>query len=811
MGRTCPTGFREDSSSATCYLQDVATIGSRFDTVRSNHFPRLFRQVWLGFWFGFPLVGAALPGDIVGLSVSNGWMQVKLQGLSPKGTYRLGISDGSEFNTPTRPTVVLHYTSPGFTTNGLPTVVSRTNFATCPVRRTYPHPEQRDELESDGVLTVRLALMDYTYQTDSNLVAFIEPGFYRADGRANTSAKALPVRNDSTESYPKPIANWSRPPLEILTPNHAAVALTGFAHHAEDGLPLQSVQFWAVDSKGKSTPVSTVSTPSIDSNYGDALPVIEYIGNLDLRGLETGPATVHFRAYPRLGDARAVLDTSDRRFHFPTHEAGPSRIIADPNNVYGRRVAVVALDGSNTSGEVIEANRFQAASPPRAFRTIAAAISALREQNGRYHRRADPGGGIVYLRSGSHHWTGGPTVATGRQQTWLDILAFPGETPVITGASGSRESALWTRFRGITFSSTNVGTLSGMAGLVLGQGTRITNTTDPRFIDTVTNIWLTGAIIDSLPQGFRPASPRHNSQFRLMRGCQLDMGGQAILPTVILGNLRHAHRPSAAKIQAGGLETALATEPATYPIIAFNAFYDEYSPTGGALLELWFHGSRHRNTNGFAIVQNVFEQTSSALNGSRVMSIASSEGGTPDDFPAPFALLWHNTVAGQRANLLENAGGKTPAEWLDADRRLASFQNNLFEQANTKDDRHYNACNNGHRIGSFAFQHGINCAGNVDLDPAGMDSGHWSWNYFGIRSFATTNSPNPQIFDWPRFTRRAAGRSDGGPNGAGSGDYHLSEDSPAASLSYRFVLPFDLDGNPRKRGGATGAFEARSR
>jgi hypothetical protein len=803
--------IHEDSPTTSCYRRAVARNGSRIATHRSNLFARVVQAFGRVVWLGSPLACLALPGDILGISISNGWMHVKLQGLNPKGTYQLGIADGSKFNTPTHPTVVLHYSSPGFTSQGTPTTLHRTNFATCPVRRTYPHPDQPDESVSDGVLTVRLALMDYTYRTDSNVVAFIQPGFYRADGRANTAAKKFPVRNDSTESYPRPIANWSRPPLEILTTDRATVALTGFGHHAEDGLPLQSVHFWAVDAKGKSSPRSTVSVPTIDSTYGDALPVLEYIGNLDLRGLETGPATVHFRAYPRLGDSRAVLDTSDGRFQFPTHEAGPSRIIADPNRTYGRSVAVVALEGSNTSGEVIEANRFQEANPPKAFRTIAAAIGAIRDHNGRHHRRADPGGGILYLRSGSHLWTGGPTVSTGRQQTWLDVAAFPGEFPVITGFSGSRDGSLWTRFRGITFSSTHLGTLSGMAGLVLGQGTRITNTTDPRFIDAVTNIWFTGATIDSLPQGFRPASPRHDSQYRLMRGCRLDMGGQAILPTMILGNLRHARRPSAAKIQAGGLETARAIEPATYPIIAFNAFYDEYSPTGGALLELWFHGSKHRNTNGFAIVQNLFEQTSSARNGSRVMSIASSEGSTPDDSPAPFALLWHNTIVGQRANLLENAGGKKPADWLNADRRLASFQNNLFEQANTKDDRHYNASTTGRRIGSFAFQHGINCAGNVDLDPVGMDNGHWSWSFFGIHSFARTNGPNPQIFDWPQFVRRAAGRSDGGPDGAGSGDYHLRENSPAASLAYRFVLPFDLDGNPRRRGGATGAFEVRTR
>jgi hypothetical protein len=457
----------------------------------------------------------------------------------------------------------------------------------------------------------------------------------------------------------------------------------------------------------------------------------------------------------------------------------------------------------------VDRSAFLATHPPKAFRTIAAAINAIARENARLHHRPDPGGGVVYVRSGSHVWTGGNVIASHRQQTWLTVAAFPGESPVFTSASGTRNAGLWTKFEGITFSSTSIGTLSEMSGLVLGKGTVITNTTDPRFIDAVTNIWITGATIDSLPQGFRPSGLRHPSQFRLLRGCRIDMAGQAILPTLILGNLRHGKSPGAAKIQAGGLEGAALMEPPSYPIIAFNEFYDEYSPSGGALLELCMNNSRFRLTNGFAVVQNLFEQTSSSMNASRVMSIASSEGSSPDTHPAPFAILWHNTVVGQRANLLENAGGKTPMDWVDADRRLASLQNNLFEQANTKDDRHYNACTNGMRTGSFAFQHGINCAGNVDLDPNGMDNGRWSWNFFGISSYPTTNSPNPAIFGWPQFVRRSAGRSDGGPTGKGSGDYHLAPDSPAASLSYRHVLPFDLDGLPRRRGGASGAFEVR--
>lgn len=774
-----------------------------------SEFPR---KPWLGFiaamvaWQALIFCRAAT-GDIAGLTTSNGWLYVSIEGLTTRGTYQFGISSAASFLSPTNPTVVLKYTSLGFSTNGSPTTFSRTNFATTPVRQTHPNADQQEETLNGNILTLRLALMDYTYQKDANFTASVSAGFYTANGISNNAVTDMPVVNTSTHAYPKPVANWSRPPLELMAQSNAVFGVTGFGHHAADGRPLQCVQVWAVDLLGNTTPTVSVAAPEIDSAYGDALPVIEYVAHLDLTRLTRGLATAHFRAFPRLGDAEAVLDTSDGRFNFPTHEAGPTRFFADPQNNYGRTIAVVALNGVNASAKAIPATEFDPNNPPNAFSTLAAAITAIGRTNWLLHGRSDPGGATIYMRSGAHAWTGGAVILTNQPSTWVTVESFPGERAIFNSASGTRNASILTKIKGVRFSSNSSATLDDMEHLLIARDTIITNTTDTRFIDSVTNIWISGATIDSLPQGFRTAGLSYNSQFRMLRGCRINMAGQIIFPTIILGNLRYAGNQGAVKIQAGGLEAALSVESPSYPIIAFNAFFGQNSPSGGHLLELWTPNSRFTNSNGFAVVQNIVEQISSSPSASRSMSIASSSSSTTDNNPAPFAILWHNTVVGQRANLLENAGGDTPDEWIDADRRLASHHNNLFEQPNTKDDRHYIACNNGKRTGSFAFQHGINSAGNVDLDPNGMDSGNWSWNFFGISSFPNTNSPNPAILKWPQFVRRTAGTSDGGATAAGFGDYHLQPTSPAANLAYQFVLPYDLDGKRRKPRGASGAFE----
>ena len=49
----------------------------------------------------------AAPGDVTGVTVSNGWMYVTLDGMVAGGTYRLGIDNALALHAPTNPAVVL--------------------------------------------------------------------------------------------------------------------------------------------------------------------------------------------------------------------------------------------------------------------------------------------------------------------------------------------------------------------------------------------------------------------------------------------------------------------------------------------------------------------------------------------------------------------------------------------------------------------------------------------------------------------------------------------------------------------------------
>lgn len=118
------------------------------------------------------------------------------------------------------------------------------------------------------------------------------------------------VTNNSPINYPGVIANW-----ECIPNQKAGSSLTvracAFHWAARNGLPVACVKFFAQDQSGHTSPTVTVTAPTIDSTQGDALPVIEYIATLDLSSMtQNDIVTVHFQAFPWIGDAGAVADTT---------------------------------------------------------------------------------------------------------------------------------------------------------------------------------------------------------------------------------------------------------------------------------------------------------------------------------------------------------------------------------------------------------------------------------------------------------------------------------------------------------------------
>lgn len=768
-----------------------------------------------------PMSLRAAPGDILSATVEpNGWVldvvvNTTVTNASPDyGFTNQSLGSCTLVGVPPGK-VVLNVTSAGFDDNAAPTTFSRTVYATRTLRFPYGTNGQttlnyvRDIVSNGSVSTMRVSLSDYIYATDPSLTLSVGANWYAG----NAAITNLPVTNNSTNLAGRVVANWSRVPFQRITNNIAKVACVAFGHGAQQGRPVRCVQFWAVDEANNVSPTNTVLNPTIDPTQGDAVPIIEYIGNIDCSNLTTSNRlTVHFAAYPWIGDNNSVLNTSDGRFNFPSMEAAPTKLFLDKGNEYPVQVAVVSPTGSDSTGLVVPLSNFSTNSPPQAFATTGAAALAIARTNRNIYGAAmrENGGSLIYLQPGNHIFGAASLIGlTNYPKTWLTVAPFPGvnrSQVIISNAassSGNFVSQL-TRVYNCTLFSTNSTPLFGQTDFLwFDHCLYSSNSTVVPMVDNCTNRYITQCVVQDTPQGLLPYLFR-NSNVRLIRGNDMSGMTHDWFPSTFIGNLRASGTNGAAKCD---WTTSNTHEPPSFPIIAFNKLLCENAALGGDIVKLAVPGSYMMLTNGAAVVQNLFEQINEASGSVRCLSTGSSTQTIADTNNADNIICWNNTMVGQRLNWLENAG--SPA--VTAQRNNTSLLNNVLDNINSKDDIDYNA--NGIRTGNWPVMYGVSSSANTDLDPANMDGG-WHWSWFGMNSISNKSSQGSGLnCAWAtcfNFVNRQSGTVQNN-NGAasGGGDYHLRSSSPLWQLKTQWLLPFDIDGVPRSPSDPPGAFASR--
>jgi hypothetical protein len=93
-------------------------------------------------------------------------------------------------------------------------------------------------------------------------------------------------------------------------------------------------------------------------------------------------------------------------------------------------------------------------------------------------------------------------------------------------------------------------------------------------------------------------------------------------------------------------------------------------------------------------------------------------------------------------------------------------------------------------------------SGNAFLERVAAGGGMtalYTPKYVGVKSLNGVSAPIAPIF--------TEDKSRSGSVTTGFGTYTLEEGSPAVDIAYDFLLPFDLAGEPRRDGGAVGAYE----
>lgn len=714
-------------------------------------------------------------GDIISISINpTAWQaEIDISGMGTGANYNLGFGPGNSIISPYLPKIIFNVNSSGFNDNGEPISISRTVYGTTGIRKPYPNESQKDEVASNGNIKLKVALSEYIYQKDSNITANILSGYYTSGALISSGATNFSVTNNSNLDYPKVIANWSWPRYERVTSSTYPMRCVAFHKFGQQGRPVRVVKFIANDEHNNFYSGSTLS-PTIDSNIGDAVPVIEYIHNIPFTSFYNGDnVTGNFIAYPWIGDTGSILNTNDKLYTFPTVNYAPFRVLNDYSGTYGVTVVVVdPVTGNNNVGQAVDLSSFNLNSPPPAYATINSGALAISVYNNSNRGRNDIGAGIILLKTGNHFWVSGSSSYGATPKTNVIISRYPGvdiNSVNISNANGNSSISSLTQISGINLTSSAAITFNniqnlwfhkcnfdlGGAALVYGNG----------------NWSVTNSICKIISQGLAAYSTQVTPVI-LNRG-NIITGVFNIKFNTAIGNLFTSGNTSDYRFfskDAGVTQSVV-------PIFAYN------NALGADCNTNYVFGLSPEIPSGHigsAVVQNVIENTQSAS--SNLVAIY-GDGNTSG---VNNILIWHNTFVGQRSNI-----GYNDTTFYSPEYKNWSVKNNIFDDYNIKSDTFPTA--SGIRTGNWPSLYGVGFGGNAFGEISGIGAPGVFLNEFNGINNPTGGNINPTGYF--NFSNRKS--YNGISAQPGLGDYSLTQNSPAILNTIDYLLPYDLSGISR--------------
>jgi hypothetical protein len=630
-------------------------------------------------------------------------------------------------------------TRPGFTATGGATTYADLVTVTRRLRQAFPN---QASLTPDTVI-----LSDYVYAGDT------------VTGAAN----------GSTETSPKPIANWAIP-ARATVGNSLTLEVVAFHRNARASEQVACVEFSATD--GTATVTQKVSSSVVSPRASDQAKVIVYRATLDITALAQGAITCNAKVYPWIGGAGSIRDSAASAVE---REFSPRVFLKNTAKAAAPPLAYVSTTGNDTTGVVSTTAATAAATP---FLTVLGAIKGLKAATGVTGGRID--GCEVRLGAGSFV---GPSLAAGDVTGGIQDFAAVTITrdpnvaksaAILTfGLAACRTRFPYLRIADCTVLRTGTLAFQGEAGVPLQlilDDVIFDNANNNATVLNTAALWVYGC--DLRNAGSSPFSAGTN-EVRMVRGL-LNATSVTIENWLVLG----------CRLTAGNHGTSLLTSGTRSNIGAIQAFnyMSGYRPSYGGLAE----------AAEIAVVQNVIEFYSATSN--------TGLGLSADSFLANMvhAVVHHNTLAGffnnGRSNLFYDEN-PTVARF----HKLVSSVGNIHVSVNNKGDVFMS---DGTRQGNWPYCFGVGCAGEFHQFDAAAPN--FRQEFFGLRSnvgTSTTVALNPQ------FTAPAATTS--GPTaGAGSGTYTLQSGSPAKGMVVSGVLRFDLSGATRSATAASaGAYE----
>jgi len=650
----------------------------------------------------------------------------------------------------------------GFDATGAATTYSETLTITQRVREAYPNQAT--------ITAARVALSDYVYATDT----------------------ILTVANNSTETSPKPVANWIMP-HRLVVGNTIELEVIAAHRNARSGKQVACVVFRATD--GTNTVTQTVAATAVSNRAGDRNAVVSYKASLDVSTLTAGLITCNAKVYPWIGAAASVLDSADSSV---AREFSPRYFL---KNTGAKTLYYVktAANGGNDGTGAGSTNAATASGTP--FATILAAINKAHTDLGATSgvdmaeiRIGDDGGTPFVLGStaatrtqkvAAITITRDPTVARANARVSFGAAAF---RPRLGGSITAPLTNGALRFHDVGVIRTGTLSIVGEAApaqleVIFDDITYDNGATSNAAMFTNAHGYWYGATCSNMGASTLNASA--SFEHRIFRGVDITFAAHSpVEGWLIVGS--SIERPS--QLPRGG-------RTLTGSIIAFNRFGRigaASSPLGPVQL-----GSDTTGTlvdvNGAAVLQNVFEWTSAATGPAIRISSDNAIGSNSH------VILHNNTFAGWglcgRGNIFYDEG-TTPRT-----SKLMSCKGNIHVGVFTKSDVF---ALNGARQGNWPYEYGVGCQGELSpFRAATALGGNEAQEYPGLGAkfnnvSELSYSDGSTNFD-PKFTTPAHTTHNGSAYvaGAGGGTYTVQSGSPAKSMVSAAVLSHDLAGTAR--------------
>ena len=633
----------------------------------------------------------------------------------------------------------------GFDATGAAATIVDTLYTTKRVRQAYPN---QTVLTTDTV-----ALSDYVYSTDT----------------------VSGVTNGSAETSPKPIANWSMVDRKVVG-NALTLSVVAFHRNGRAGKPVACVVFRATDGTTTVTATASALTATVDLLTG--LRVLEYVATLDISALADNAAvTANAKVYPWIGGAASVRDSADLANQW---EFAPRSFRKNTARAAAPNLICVKATGNDSTG-VVSTNAATAEATP--CLTLAGAINRARTLLGTGTGALD--GLRVRLDAGTWTRTATPTANTVNAAIVIEPIPGVAKAACILqiGATNHGFGLSHLNIRGLTLQRTGAWYINNAtAGVTAIEDCAVDfgANTGQLGTATVAQYWINVAFTAAASTG--DALLNSNGAIQaMMRGCT---GGAAnsVAKVEMICHLGNA--------MTGGRLDSSANRAQDGVIVAFNRFIAVGNGTS-----IPVSAGVGSAISGFALVQNVFEYTSTGLQRG---FMPSGDSGTAS---IAHLVCWHNSFAGfdtyGRGNLLYDETTGTART-----HKLQSFVGNIHVQINTKSDIFKT---DGTKLGNWAYDNGVGCRGEFSIyrNAAGNLTSGFHQTYPGLS--ANIGTVNAGVGNDPLYTANQATTS--GPTaGAGGGTYTLQAGSPAKGLVADSPLAVDLAGSARAGTVAAGAY-----